>query len=470
MQATRQRLFELNARLLVFILGVALATALAAVLLRHSPGGVFGSIKGIAAWLKGGPKPEVVTWPAWGYAWLIAVIPSFGVLLALQACVGALALTALAGRIWNQMPSHRTLLTGLLLLAVPWHNLQLELYPSALAGSLTLIALLCLDSALSKNTVRCAFLAGAFAGLAQNFRTEFVLLPLFLGICVVGLRSVGIMKFASFKPVLVFIVTALAIQVPWATFYHAQTGRFSFTESNLGHVLFVSLGSVPRNPWGITTDDQDPGEAIRYAGHPYSSLSEEGNQFLLRLVFQKAKEHPYGLAQRTFQQLKNTLLAPFNWGEPKLDEQGRLDLDVLREELKSRLGVGVNVRELQDYRNRGLYPSTKRNGNALCALIYQFCAVGLGSLVILLGIAGILLVLFRPTLRPSTPLLCLLGCTACYKILQDVLLCYQVNYLSNVYPMFLPFVSISLFTIGGGCRSVASWSRGGNLVRSPSDK
>ena len=454
----------------MFFLAVALAIALAAVLLRHSPEGVFRQIQTIAAWLKGGPKPEVVTWPAWGYAWLIVATPSLGVLVALQACVGALALTALAGRLWNQMPRHRTLLTGMLLLAVPWHNLQVDLYPSALAGSLTLIALLCLDSALSKNAIRCAFLAGALAGLAQNFRTEFVLLPLFLGICVVGLRSVGIMKFSSFRPVLVFLVTALTIQLPWAAFYYAQTGRFSFTESNFGHVLFVSLGSDPRNPWGIKGEDQAAAEAVRYAGHPYSSLSEEGNQFLLRLVFQKAKEHPYGLAQRTSQQLRNTLLAPFNWGEPRLDELGQLDLDVLREELKSRLGVGVNVRQLQDYRDRGLYPSAKRNMAAHCALIYQFCAVGLGSLVMLLGIAGMLLALFRPALRPSTPLLCLLGCTACYKILQDVLLCYQVTYLSNVYPMFLPFVSISLFTIGRGLRSAASWLRGGNSVRSPSDK
>ncbi len=470
MKATRKLLVGPSARRLVFGLAVALAIALAAVLLDHSEEGVFGHIKETAAWLKRGPKPEVVTWPAWGYAWLIALIPSFGAVLVLQACVGALALTALAGRLWDQMPGHRTLLTGMFLSAVPWHTMQVELYPSALAGSLTLIALLCLDRALSKNALRGALLAGVLAGLAQNFRTEFVFLPLFLGICVAGLRRVGIMKFHSFQPVAVFIVTALALQLPWTAFYHAHTGRFSLTESNLGHVLFVSLGSDSRNPWGIKGDDGGAGEAVRNAGYPYSSLSEEGNQILLPLVLRKAKEHPYGLVQRTFQQLKNTLLAPFNWGQPKLDEQNRLDLDVLREELKSRLGAGVNVRELQDYRDRGLYPGAQKNMAALGALIYQCCAVGLGSLVMLLGMAGMLLVLVRPSLRPATPLLYLLGCAACYKIFQDVLLCYQVNYLSNVYPMFLPFASISLFVLEGCLRSIATRSSGGNLVCSPSDK
>lgn len=463
MKTTIKRLFEPNARLLVFGLAVALATALAAVLLNHSPEGVFGHIQAIAAWLKGGPKPEVVTWPAWGYAFLVAVTPSLVVLVALQACIGVLALTALASRLWNQMPRHRTPLTVMLLLAVPWHNQQVNLYPSALAGSLTLIAILCLDSALSKNAISGAFLAGVLAGCAQNFRTEFVLLPLFLGICVAVLRRIGIMKFPSFKPVLVFIIAALALQLPWAAFYHAQTGRFSLTESNLGHVLYVSLGKDLRNPWGIKGDDQSAQEAVSNAGHSYSSLSEQGNQFLLRLVIQKTKDHPFGFVQRTLSQLKNTLVAPLNWGEPRLDEQGQLDLDVLRQELKSRLGVGVNARKLENYRDRGLYPNARSNKAALGALVYQICAVGLGSLVMLLGMIGILLVLVRPSLRPATPLLYLLGCAACYKILQDVLLCYDVNYLVNVFPMFLPFVSISLLAIGGRLRSIAARLFGGNL-------
>jgi hypothetical protein len=456
------RLFKPSSKLFVFAFAMVLVTALTALLLDHSPGGVFDDIKAIAVWLNGGPKPEVVTWPAWGYAWLIAMIPSLKAVVALQSCVGILALTALAGRLWNVLPEQRALLTIMLLLAVPWHNMQVDLYPSALAGSLTLLSLLCLDSALSKNAMKYAFWAGILAGLAQNFRTEFVLFPLFLGICVAGLRRVGIMKFSSLKPVLFFIVTAFALQLPWAIFYHSQTGRYSLTESNLGHVLFVSLGSVPRNPWGITGDDEGAGEAVRKAGHQYSSLSEQGSQFLRHIVLQKAKEYPYDIASRTLQQLKNTVLAPFSWGMPRLDKQGRIDLDVLREELKSVLGLGVNVRELQGYRDRGMYCGAEKNIAAIGALAYQFFAVGCGSLVMLLGIAGMLLVLVRHELRPSSPLLYLFGCAACYKILQDILLCYQVNYLVNVYPMFLPFVSISIFYIAARFRSIITRSSSDN--------
>lgn len=149
-----------------------------------------------------------------------------------------------------------------------------------------------------------------------------------------------------------------------------------------GHVLFISLGSDPVNPWGIKGDDEAVSHAVREAGYQFSSLSEKGNQFLMGLVGDKAKEHPFGLVRRTLQQLKNTLLAPFSWGEPKLNAQGRLHLDVLREELKNSLGIGVNLRQLQNYRSQNLNRSARKNAIAWCALAYQRCAVAAGSLVL----------------------------------------------------------------------------------------
>jgi hypothetical protein len=433
-----------RATLATLFLAVAGAMALTALLLRQSQGGVFEHITAMAAWLKGGAMPEVVTWPAWGYPWAIALIPCFNCLIFLQACVGALAVTLLAARLWLETPKQRVFLAILLVLAIPWHNTQVTLYPSALAGSLTLLGLLSLDTALANNNMRLAVLAGVLCGAAQNFRTEFVLLPIFLGVIVFGLKHFGIVKIPSFKPALMCIVVSLACQLPWAGFYYAHTGHFSLTESNLGHALYVSLGSDPNNPWGIKGDDQAAEDAVRKEGYSFLSFSQQGNEILLHIVFQKMRQHPYGVVQRTFRQLKSTLLAPFSWGEPRLDEKAALDLDVLREELKNHLGVGVNVRELEDYRSRDLYPQAKNDRAALLALLYQVGTIGCGSLILLFGILGMILVAFGIHQRPLTPLLYLLGFTAIYKVFQDVLLNYQVNYLSNVYPMLLPFVSMSI--------------------------
>jgi hypothetical protein len=145
-------------------------------------------------------------------------------------------------------------------------------------------------------------------------------------------------------------------------------------------------------------------------------------------------------------------VAPFNWGEPKLDNTGTRDIDVLRQELKARLGVGINVAKLNNYRERNLYSNAKENGAAMFALFYQIGAVGIGSLVFLTGISGMALALIRGKRRPELVLLWFLACAALYKILQDVLLFYQVNYLNNVYPMFLPFAAITLTAIVDRCK------------------
>ena len=430
---------------------VALFAAIGAVsacaygLLSRPESSVFHSIVDIGAWLRGvGAKPAVVTWPAWGYAWIVAWVPRFDWIIALHASLGAVSLAALAVRLRLSMPRQSAFIAVLCVLAVPWHDMQLTLYPSGVAGSLALLSLLSLDAALTRSELRLGVLAGVLMGLADNFRTEFVLLPVFIGVCSIALRRRRFIQPASLRPLWLFIASALILQLPWAFFYHAQTGRYSLTESNFGHVMYVSLGSDPGNPWKIAGNDAAAMQAVRDEGYAFSSLSEPGNQVLRRLVLARIKQHPYALVARTLQQLRNTFVAPFNWGEPRLDQAGTRDLDVLRQELKARLGVGVNVAKLDDYRSRNLYSNAKENRAAALALSYQIAAVGIGSLVFLLGISGMILALARGRRLHAPLLLWFLGCAAFYKILQDVLLAYQVNYLNNVYPMFIPFAALSL--------------------------
>ena len=170
-------------------------TLLAGLLFRHSRIGVFAFVVDIAAWLRGGPMPEVVTWPAWGYAWVVAWLPSFGWIIALQASLGALALGTLAVRLRAAIPVQGTLIAIMCVLAIPWHDLEVTLYPSAPAASLALLALLSLERALAKGSFQWAAAAGILLGLAQNFRTEIVLLPTFLGIVLYVLRRSSIFRF-----------------------------------------------------------------------------------------------------------------------------------------------------------------------------------------------------------------------------------------------------------------------------------
>lgn len=450
---------RLNDKHLKNYIVIALITLVVAVFLSHAPDGVFEHIKLVSRWLVGGEKPEVVTWPAWGYAFLIAIIPSFTIVILIQASIGVLSLAMLLNRLTNQTLKQKIILSLLFISAIPWYNQQVELYPSALAGSFTLLAILFLDTSIRLKSIKYAALAGVMSGFAQNFRTEFLLLPMFIGVCISVFHLIGTIRIRAFKSILIFIITALVFQLPWMFFYHSQTGRYSLTESSLGHVLYVSLGSVPGNKYGYIGNDADAAVPIQKAGFSYSSLSEEGNVFLKHLFIERVKENPWYMVQRTFQQLKNTVVAPFNWGEPRLDKVGQLHLDVLREEIKYQLGVGINAAELQKYQEQDLFSQAHKDKSAILALVYQIITNGAGCLIMLLGLAGMVVFLIRPSITPLTPLYSLLFVTALYKILQDILLLYQVNYLSNVYPMFLPFVVICLCSLKNCLQMVIGFAR-----------
>jgi len=431
---------------------IAVVVLLDNLLLSHPEGSVFHSIVRIGEWLRGaGVKPDVVTWPAWGYAWVVALLPRFDWIVLLQACLGTFALVALCRSLSRSMPRQVMIVAALCIVAIPWHDTQLTLYPSGFAGSLALLSLLSLEKATRAAGIRHALLAGVLMGLAANFRSEFVLLPWAIAAGSVALRPWQLGKSVPLRPLAIFVVVAFILQLPWAFFYHAETGRFSLTESNFGHVMFVSLGSDPNNPWKISGDDQSAMQAVRDQGYTFSSLSEQGNQVLRRLVWSKVKEHPQAVVKRTLQQLRNTASAPFNWGEPKLDAAAARDIDVLRQELKANLGVGVNVAKLNEYRSRDLYTVAAQDRAAMLALVYQIAAVGFGALIFLLGIAGMVLAV-RFVQAPAQPLMWFLGCAALYKVLQDVLLSYQVNYLNNVYPVFLPFAALAVTTFGDKLR------------------
>src|SRR5262249_1244869 len=147
------------------------------------------------------------------------------------------------------------------------------------------------EKALAKGSFRWALVAGVCVGLAQNFRTENVMLPTFLGITLYLLSRRVDLRAPTLKPLWAFIATALLMQLPWAHFYHAHAGRYSLTESNFGHVIYVSLGSNLHNPWGIEANDAYAYKIVKDAGYS-SSLSEQGSQYLLHLSVEKIKEHP----------------------------------------------------------------------------------------------------------------------------------------------------------------------------------
>ena len=76
-----------------------------------------------------------------------------------------------------------------------------------------------------------------------------------VGFCLIAILFHGL----SSVPRLVLWVVSIAVtMVPWLLYTRNTVGAPLLTSTNGGHVLYIGLGQLPNNPWGITGIDNDP--------------------------------------------------------------------------------------------------------------------------------------------------------------------------------------------------------------------
>ena len=249
-------------------LWTAVFAAVAGVLatfMDHTAGGVFFGLQQIAAWFDGGPKPDVVTYPIWGLAWVLWLIPSVTAVLVLQVLVGSLAAAALFLRIRCELSSGALLLVALFLTCMPWYVTLIKPYPQGFAGAFAIGGILFAERAWRRGQITDSVASGLLFGAAQNFRSELVLLPLFCFGVVFVLRQIR-----PWRPMRTMgwaVGIALLCQVPWALHYRKETGHVRLTESTGPAAMYGALGQLPGNPWGIEFHDRFLEELIANAGY-----------------------------------------------------------------------------------------------------------------------------------------------------------------------------------------------------------
>jgi len=100
---------------------------------------------------------------------------------------------------------------------------------------------------------------------------------------------------------MVWLTATYAMLIPWMVYTHATVGCPLLTSTNGGHTLFISLGQLPGNPWGITPMDGDPAmhETLRrHFGREQSSLILESDQFLRRRFVELIRAAPFAYAKK----------------------------------------------------------------------------------------------------------------------------------------------------------------------------
>jgi len=242
--------------------------------------------------------PEAIpTFPMWGYGWLMIITESPLALLIFQ---NALAIFSV-GYMIRILHSEKILksdallyLKILLIVSIPWFAFHSLRWPNSIANSLfilsfTLFLRFFLGGEKGKRQI---LLSGLLFGIALNFRSDYYLLPLGWAAIICFFSTT---RMATTKSLGVWLFVIYLMLTPWALYSKRATDHFLFTSTNGGAVLFIGLGAMPDNKWGITPVDGDPKmhEIIKTEFGPDASfLSPESDQHLKSVFLEYALKDP----------------------------------------------------------------------------------------------------------------------------------------------------------------------------------
>ncbi len=262
----------------------------------------------------------LITFPMWGYGWLMLLTESKFVLLSIQMSL-ALGALYLFIRFLEQEQLFSVITIRIfkvcMMLSLPWYAFHALRWPYSIATSLFLISFMLLYKAVirtQKSWVKLLLSAVCF-GLLLNFRSDYILMPLgFAVLIVLFLRTQK-----SLLQMFVWLVVLYGCLIPWAVYTKKACGHYLFTSTNSGHVLFAGLGNDPSNTWGIAGHDGDPlMHALvdkHFNQHNHSTLDYEADQFLKTTFFSYIQARPWDYAKKCFYVFRQLITSGFYPGE-----------------------------------------------------------------------------------------------------------------------------------------------------------
>lgn len=260
------------------------------------------------------------TFPMWGYGWLLAVSSNEYALLLFQVAfaTGAawfLLRTLQSGDVVGARTARLVKLA--LLVSIPWYAASALRWPYTEAANLLLVSIALLIVALRRAELpyRLVALSGIVFGVALNFRSDYIALPVLVAVVVVAVsrRRARVARHLG-----VWLAAIVLTLIPWIVYGERATGHLLLTSTNSGHVLYISLGQLPDNPWGITPFDGDPRmhrELDAHFGTHVSSLTYRSDSFLRSRFVQLVRAHPVAWLRKDARNAAHTLVDGFYDGE-----------------------------------------------------------------------------------------------------------------------------------------------------------
>jgi len=232
--------------------------------------------------------------PIWGYA--LAAAPGVALgnpalfLGVLQSTLGIISIVCfyrmvgIREKIWH------------ILLFIPYFFLLSVKWPDAIVGSLLIMYACSAHEYLRHNKMPHLFISGLLLGLAVNFRSEYLTLAAFQ-LILIFLPHLRAKRRRYALLVCVNLVIMLLALLPWAIRCRKVASDFRFTATNGGLVMYISLGQLKDNPWGIEHLD---GAGFKYVADrgEKSPFSVEGERILKHAFYDAVRQHPWAYVRK----------------------------------------------------------------------------------------------------------------------------------------------------------------------------
>ena len=253
------------------------------------------------------------TFPMWGYGWVFNITENKFFITIFQmamANVALLYLVSILHRFSLLALFGSKLFKVLAIVAIPYFAINCALSPYGLASSLFILSVSFLLKGMHEDTLKDILYSGIFYGLTLNFRSDllYFCIPLLL-VLAFHFRKAGAAKVLSLFAPWVFIV--MMVMAPWALYTKHVTGHYLLGSTNSGHVLFIGLGQLPFNTWGITPSDGDPVMGLEIESHfgeAKSSLLYESDVYLKDSFLKKVKQDPIEYIKKSVYSMGKTMV------------------------------------------------------------------------------------------------------------------------------------------------------------------
>ncbi len=281
--------------------------------------------------LNGFEHTSLITFPLWGYGWLMALTENKGALLGIQMTLAFLSLYYFIKLLEQESlcaPSVIRALKIVMIGSLPWYAFHALRWPYSISASLLLLSMVLLFKALESKQHSWLFLVGSgfLFGLLLNFRSDYWLMPLGFAFLLIAFFKTK----KSALQALVWLFVLYSCLVPWALYTKKACGHYLLTSTNSGHVMFIGLGNDPTNKWTIEPSDGDPLMHrlvdTHFKKYKHSTLDYEADRYLQQTFFAYVKESPYDYLRKCLYACKLLLTTGFYPGEFCMLKNGPLEV------------------------------------------------------------------------------------------------------------------------------------------------